>query len=209
MDRVHPYGQLQRRFRRQRMERFARTFKVSPETTVLDVGGDLWNWQFIPVRPRLTVLNLLSPPKDLPPDVTWIVGDATALPFGDESFDVVFSNSVVEHLGTAANQARFAQEIRRVGKAYYVQTPNRWFPIEPHLMAPLIHYIPRSWQRPLYPITPWALMEKATREMLDRQFSELRLLTAGELRVLFPSAEIVTERAAGLAKSFIAQIAPG
>jgi hypothetical protein len=205
MDRVHPYGSLQRRFRRRRMEQFARTFGLTAETRVLDVGGDLWNWQFIAIRPRLTVLNVLPPPAQLPPDVTWVVGDATSLPFGDEAFDIAYSNSVVEHLGTSANQQQFAHEVRRVASAYYVQTPNRWFPIEPHLMAPLIHYMPRAWQRPLYPWTPWALMERATPEALDRQFRELRLLTAGELRTLFPSAEIVTERAVGLAKSFIAQ----
>jgi methyltransferase family protein len=187
------------------MEQFVRTFEVSADTRVLDVGGDLWNWQMIPERPHLTVLNVLPPPHDLPSNVTWVIADATRLPFRDGEFDVAYSNSVVEHLGTDENQQRFASEMRRVARAYYVQTPNRWFPIEPHLIAPFIHYLPRSWQRPLYPFTPWALLNHPTPAAMDQQFRELRLLTAHGLRHLFPSAEIVTERAAGIAKSFIAQ----
>ena len=204
MDLVHPYGALQRRFRRRRMEQFARALGVRPGTRILDVGGDLWNWQFLPTRPTLTVLNVLPAPADLPADVTWVVGDACELPFDDGAFDVAFSNSVVEHLGTAENQGRFAREVRRVARAYYVQTPNRWFPIEPHLMAPLVHYLPRTWQRPLYPLTPWALLNRPDLATLDRQFRDLRLLTAAQLRRLFPEAQILTERAAGLAKSFVA-----
>jgi hypothetical protein len=204
MDFVHPYGALQRRFRRRRMAQFARMVGLGPRTRILDVGGDLWNWQFLPVRPTLTVVNLFPPPSDLPADVTWVVGDACDLPFPDGAFDVSFSNSVVEHLGTAENQRRFAHEVRRVARAYYVQTPNRWFPIEPHLMAPFIHYLPRQWQRPLYPITPWALLNHPDLATLDRQFRELRLLTAAQLHRLFPEAQILTERAAGIAKSFVA-----
>jgi hypothetical protein len=94
--------------------------------------------------------------------------------------------------------------VQRVARAYYVQTPNRWFPIEPHLMAPFIHYLPRRWQRPLYPLTPWALLNSPDLATLDRQFRELRLLTAAQLRRLFPEARILTERAAGFAKSFVA-----
>jgi hypothetical protein len=205
MDLRHPYGAMQRRFRRRRMEQFAVRFGVTAETRVLDVGGDLWNWQMISVQPRLTILNVLPPPHGLPPNVQWVIADATTLPFRGGEFDIAYSNSVVEHLETAANQQRFAAEMRRVARAYYVQTPNRWFPIEPHLIAPFIHYLPRAWQRPLYPLTPWALLNRPTPAAMDQQFRELRLLTARGLRVLFPSAEIVTERAAGVAKSFIAQ----
>ena len=204
MDLVHPYGALQRRFRRRRMAEFARMVGLGPRTRILDVGGDLWNWQFLPVRPTLTVVNLFPPPADLPADVTWVVGDACDMPFRDDAFDVAFSNSVVEHLSTAENQRRFADEVQRVARAYYVQTPNRWFPIEPHLMAPFIHYLPRQWQRPLYPLTPWALLNSPDVATLDRQFRELRLLTAAQLHRLFPEAKILTERAAGIAKSFVA-----
>lgn len=186
------------------MEQFARAVSLGPGTRILDVGGDLWNWQFLPVRPMLTVLNLFPAPPDLPADVTWVVGDACHLPFADGAFDVAFSNSVVEHLGTAENQHQFAHEVQRVARAYYVQTPNRWFPIEPHLMAPLIHYLPHGWQRPLYPITPWVLLNKPDRASMDRQFEELRLLTRAQLHHLFPQAQILTERAAGIAKSFVA-----
>ena len=76
-----------------------------------------------------------------------MAGDGRALPFRDEAFDVVFSNSVIEHVGDAASQRRFAREVARVGRAYWVQTPNRWFPVEQHLLTPLVHWLPKSWQR--------------------------------------------------------------
>ena len=65
------------------------------------------------------------------------------LPFGDGSFDFVFSNSAIEHLRTPERQRRFAVEVARVGKRYCVQTPNRWFPLESHLLTPWVHYLPK------------------------------------------------------------------
>ena len=73
----------------------------------------------------------------------WISRDATNLhEFGDASFDIAFSNSVIEHLSTFENQARMAAEVRRVARAYWVQTPNFWFPIEPHFLVPAWHWLP-------------------------------------------------------------------
>ena len=76
--------------------------------------------------------------------MTWIFADGCRLPFPDKSFDVVFSNSVIEHLGDPRKHEQYAREIARVGVRYFVQTPNRWFPIEPHLLTPLVHFLPRD-----------------------------------------------------------------
>ena len=121
------YYLFQKRFRPRRMELFAALFKIGSNTRVLDVGGTLLNWSFLRIQPRLTILNVHLPSEELPPNVEWIVGDARAMTFEDNSFDVVFSNSVIEHVGEWEDQKRFAEEIRRVGKGYFVQTPITTF----------------------------------------------------------------------------------
>lgn len=72
-------------------------------------------------------------------------GDARDLPFPDRSFDYVVSNAVIEHVGGPEGARRMIAESRRVARIGYLHTtPNRWFPIEPHLMLPLIHWLPET-----------------------------------------------------------------
>jgi hypothetical protein len=134
------------------------------------------------------------------------------LPFRDASFDIVFSNSVIEHVGNNESQHRFASEVMRVGRAFWVQTPNRRFPVEQHLLTPLIHWLPRSVQSAIVPrFTVWSLLMRPMqdrREFYLRHYLEdIRLLTAGELRALFPGARIIRERFLGWTKSLIVQSA--
>src|SRR5438445_13817496 len=119
-----------RHFRTRRMRRFAREFGVTNDTRILDVGGTPLNWSFVASHPLVTIVNLPGEPLDR--RFAWVWGDGRALPFADGSFDIVFSNSVIEHVGDTESHRRFAEEIARVGRAYWVETPNRWFPIEPH-----------------------------------------------------------------------------
>jgi hypothetical protein len=134
-----------------------------------------------------------------------VVGDGRFLPFGDKSFDIVFSNSVIEHLGDFASQQLFAKETVRVGIRYCVQTPNRWFPIDPHLFTPLIHFLPQGWQRRLLRnFTIWGLVARPTLEQCDEFLQEVRLLGYREFKGLFPNAEIYRERFFGLTKSLVA-----
>lgn len=132
------------------------------------------------------------------------MADGKALPFCDRAFDIVFSNSVIKHLGTIDQQRLFADECRRVGIRYYIQTPNRNFPIEPHFLTPIIHYLPRHIQRKLLQYTPWALITKPSEQKIQQVFEEIRLLDKKELQSLFPDAEIWKERFLGLVKSWIA-----
>ena len=133
----------------------------------------------------------------------WIVGDARFMPFTDESFDVVFSNSVIEHMGKWEDQKRFAGEIRRVGKRYFVQTPNYYFPVEPHFITPFIHWLPRSVGRRLIGLTVRYLLTRDLQRSLE-VFDEVRLLRPKEMRDMFPDAKIVYERVLGLPKSIFA-----
>src|SRR4029077_17683516 len=137
-----------RRFRVARMARFQRLLQIDENTRVLDVGGTPGNWSLLAARAQVKILNLPRAIEDRG-SLTWVFADGCQLPFRDKSFDVVFSNSVIEHLGDPFRHEQFAREIARVGVRYFVQTPNRWFPVEHHLLTPLIHFLPWSWQRRL------------------------------------------------------------
>lgn len=198
-------------FRTRRMQRFLAECALTPATRVLDVGGNPLIWATLPpgARPQVVYLNL---PRAAEPEdgvSSWVFADGRQLPFADKSFDLVFSNSVIEHVGSLAAQKQFADEIQRVGRAHWVQTPNRWFPVEPHLLTPLIHWLPRSWQRVLVPrVSVWALtaeVDQLQRQyMLDHYLNDIRLLTARELVSLFPESRLIRERALGWTKSFVA-----
>jgi hypothetical protein len=140
--------------------------------------------------------------------VAWVAGDGRMLPFRDGAFDVVFSNSVIEHVGEAESQRRFAREVARVGRAYWVQTPNRWFPVEQHLLTPFVHWLPRAWQRALAPrFNLWQFVarppEDRRRFYVEHYLSDVRLLSAAGLRALFPGARVIRERFAGVTKSLV------
>jgi hypothetical protein len=192
-----------RRFRRDRMATFQRTFPLTEQTRVLDVGGTELNWSFVGTKPCVTLLNL---PTDGEADV---VGDGRYLPFRDRSFDIVFSNSVIEHIASAEDQRRFAEEVRRTGRAYWVQTPDRRFPVEPHLVTPFLHWLPKGLRVAIARrFTIWSILERPSRDRWEFYIrhcaEEVRLLDARELQAMFPEALILRERFLGMSKSLIA-----
>jgi hypothetical protein len=201
------YEVLLRGVRRRRMARFAAEFAPTPATRILDVGGSLFNWELSPVRARVTLLNVLPPRQRsrLPERFTLLTASGTDLPHGDRAFDIAFSNSVIEHLGSYERQARFAAELRRVGRRLWVQTPARSFFFEPHLLTPFIHWLPRAWQRRLLRhATVWGWLARPTPAQIDRFLRDTRLLGVSELRALFPDCEIRRERFLFLTKSYVA-----
>ncbi len=107
------------------------------------------------------------------------------LPFRDRDFDVVFSSAVVEHVGSRAAQREFLRELCRVGRGFFVTTPNRWFPLEHHTGIPLLHHLPAPLFRSLLRRTPWRYWS---------QEAHLNLLGAAELARAFPSGVTPTIR---------------
>jgi hypothetical protein len=212
MDIHSVYGFFLRPFRRRRMRAFQSSFRPTEGTTILDVGGTPFNWELAGIRSQLTLLNL-SPPggfDTLPANYRFVEGSGTQLEFEQDAFDVVFSNSVIEHLASWEQQQAFAGEIRRVARGLWVQTPARGFPIEPHLMTPFLHYLPLAWQRRLLRnFSVWGLITRPSREAVDGFLSQTRLLGYREMRDLFPDCEIRRERFLGLTKSYVAvRLAP-
>lgn len=189
------------------MRQFSATFTLKGSTRIIDVGGTPFNWNLIPERPSVTLVNLAPPPPDqaIAPNHTFVSADGRELPFPDMAFDIAFSNSVIEHLPTLDDQERFSREFRRVAPNLWLQTPSRWFPIEPHLLTPFIHYLPRTQRRRfIRNFTVWGWLTRPSQEQIEAVSSAYRLLTFGEMRRLFPDCEIRRERFLGLTKSYIA-----
>jgi hypothetical protein len=188
------------------MNRFAETFRPTAETTVLDVGGTSYNWEQIGARFPITLFNTLPLEADgLGAHFTLVQGSGTQLDFADSSFDIAFSNSVIEHVGSLDAQRAFAEELRRVGRQVWVQTPARSFFFEPHLLAPFIHFLPLSWQRRLVRnFSLWGWLTRPSQASVDRMLGGLHLLDYATFRALFPDCEIRRERFLGFTKAFVA-----
>lgn len=133
---------------------------VADDDAILDVGvtsdreqlasNYLEAWH--PRKDRITACGIddASFLEDLYPGLRFVPGDGKALPFADGSFDWVHASAVLEHVGSAADQARFLAELHRVcRKGIFVTTPNRWFPVEFHTVLPLVHWLPKPWFRAL------------------------------------------------------------
>ena len=186
-------------WRERRYRYFLEHCGVSDSDRILDVGAGRGAAleRFNRTNP-IVALDLAPQESDwlAAPNVDVVKGDGTRLPFAAAEFPLVFSNSVIEHV-PPESQAAFAAEIRRVGQRYYVQTPNRWFPIEPHYQLPLFQFLPRRVRM--------ALNRRFTLGWQQRgSWEEITLLSARDLRRLFPDAEIHRERLFGLTKSLMA-----
>lgn len=201
------YRLFQPRFRSERMRLFLETFKPGPETTILDIGGNVYDWDDVPITSKITVLNLAhtdSSPSH-PERFQYICGDGRDLPFPDKSFDIVYANSVIEHLRTEEDQRLFAMEAMRVGRAIFIQTPNRWFPVEPHFISLFVQYLPRKLHRWLLPLLCLRRFLTSEENINSAELAaELRLLSRNDLKNLFPGTAIHSERLLLMPKSFTA-----
>lgn len=205
------YG-LARRFRAKRFQHFCAQTKISATDLILDIGGYYWNWTaHPPMGKAVRIINLDSrhtydkaqhPQHNL--DIA--VADGCALPYIDKSYDVVYSNSVIEHVGNYEKQRAFANECRRVGKRLWIQTPAYEFFIEPHFLAPFIHWTPRNLRLKLVRFfTVWGWVEKPSPDRIRETVDEIRLLRYHEMKELFPGCQILRERFLGVfTKSYIA-----
>jgi len=189
--------------RKGRMTKLAGIFDFKPGARILDLGGQAEIWEHVTVPLDITILNLpgvaAAPPEGAIHQFTFVEGDACNVEaFEANSFDFVFSNSVIEHVGDEKNQAAFAREVRRLSGRYWVQTPSIWFPIEAHTGMPFWFFMPRSiraliirrWEKKL---PAWTGMVKGT-----------TVLSRRAMRAFFTDASLVTERKYGFPKSYIA-----
>ncbi|HEX7503353.1 MAG TPA: methyltransferase domain-containing protein [Acidobacteriota bacterium] len=176
------------------MHFFLDAFIVSGREKILDVGGVPEFWNDIPVIERVTLLNLQAfPDSDRIHSVCYGGG---CFPFVDAEFDVVFSNSTLEHVLGLENQKLFAAEARRVGKGYFIQTPSLLFPFDPHALLPFFNFLPRSLKKVYLHLCHRSFYP-------DRELLDIRLLSRRSLQRLFPDGKIAVERLCGWPKSYV------
>lgn len=198
---------IMRHFRRKRVKCFIHSFPDLPNLTVLDVGGRPFIWELIKqeygLSPKRVVLLNYAIEVDNLAGYESVVGDGTCMIYPEKSFDLVFSNSVIEHVGDIEKMRKFASECERVGKDIYIQSPNRWFPIEPHLVTCFIHWLPRIVYRPLSFLSLRYFSLRNHKHLFYEIFDGINLLSKNELAQLFPGRRITSESFLGFAKSFI------
>ncbi len=183
---------------------------------ILDIGGRVAYWRRFGIdflkaqNVRITLINVteteMGMVDDAPDMFESLVGNGCKLDSADNAFDLCHSNSVIEHVGLWRDMEAFARETRRIAPSYYCQSPNFWFPIDPHFpLVPFNHWMPRPFRMKLMRWLPLAHSGRArdlahAAEMVDGA----RMITGEQMRFLFPDARIQAERFALLAKSYTA-----
>lgn len=188
-------------FRRRRFSGFGR-FCAGLES-IVDFGGTPEIWLRVG-RGKVVLLNIDE--QQVPAGFVAAKGDARKTTFADKSFDLAFSNSTIEHVGTWEDQQAFARELQRVGKRVYCQTPARSFFFEPHYFTPFVvwcGFLLRRYWFVRY-CTYYGMRWKPTREQVRDFQAHLRLLNYSEMQQLFPDCIIRRERFLGMTKAYIA-----
>jgi hypothetical protein len=211
------YGNPRSLSRRFRAERFAyvrplieRVIRTKGRCRIADIGGTEYYWDifadYVATRPVEIDLINLKPEAVTPGRFNVVVGDATDLGhIDDNAYDLVHTNSVIEHVGDWAQMRRMAGHVRRLAPSYFVQTPSYWFPYEPHFRAPFFHWLPEQVRcRLLMSLNLGFGGRHATLDSAMRAVQSSRLIDRRQLAELFPDATIARERVAGLTKSLMA-----
>jgi hypothetical protein len=190
--------------RARRWELLRGVFPAVDKMHVLDLGGTTEFWERAPVRPaHVTVVNLLEPG----PGASWITaieGDACDPVFSSGDYDLAVSNSLLEHVGGYAQRARLAAVIRAAAPRYWVQTPYRYFPIEPHWLFPGMQFAPLAARAFVARTWPLAHTKASSMDEALTQVLWTDLLSKTEMSSLFPDGQVIFEWVTGLPKSLIA-----
>lgn len=200
---------LSHQYRSKRFKFFLSLLNSLPRPiNIIDIGGTPEFWKAMNFQEpgvTITLLNL-DEISEIELPFKSIKGDATNLVnIADQSYDIVFSNSVIEHLFTWENQQKMAAEVKRVGKYHFIQTPNYWFPIEPHWVFPFFQFFPKKVR---YWLTRYFALGHIGKisddDAAKKQVEEVRLLSKSELKNLFPQSSVFSEKFIFFNKSFTA-----
>jgi hypothetical protein len=203
----HSANSFSARARARRWKEFERRFPTIGEMSVLDLGGTAGYWSSAPVRPgALTLLNLF--PQDPPwtENARAIVGSACepSPQLAGETFDLVVCNSVIGSVGGHEMRRRLAEVVLESGRHHWVQTPNRYFPVDPLFLFPGFAMLPYRARLAVSRHWPFGQRQAETPEAAHEHVMTIEYLTAEELRHYFPGSEIWRERLGGFTKSLVA-----
>lgn len=203
-------GSISETFRKKRMKLFEKFCeKIGRNLKIVDIGGTFYHWKSsaeLLESIELTLINIEEETEALPGNVKFIEADGRNLEFlNDKQFDIAYSNSVIEHFSDFEEQMKVASNIRRIAKHHFVQTPNYYFPVEPHFLFPFFQMLPEGMKKTLVKNFSLGWYEKQSDEKSACELvKSIRLLKRKELIELFPDAEIYEEKFFGMNKSFIA-----
>lgn len=177
---------------------------------IADIGGTEYYWEiardFIESAPvEIHLMNLDAGPVKGKKFVSHAANACDLQDFADNAFDLVHSNSVIEHVGNWKNAMAMAGEVRRLAPAYYVQTPNFWFPYEPHFRFPFFQFLPEQVRYRM--LMRMSLGFGGRRQNLSDAVEAVQsaaLLDISQMRELFPDGEIRRERLGPFTKSIMA-----
>lgn len=211
-------GTIRYRFRKKRfalIEGLIRDLLAtgSDPVRILDIGGTARYWSLLDPSLRAHVaVTLLNRQSELDShraelDIAFeeVVGDGCSMPqYADCAFDLAHSNSVIEHVGSYGNMIRFAAETRRTGRAYYVQTPYLWFPLEPHYGVPFVHWLPDALRLQLHSRVSVGYAGRCgTYADAMHRIDGTRIVDKTLMRALFPDGRLERERFMLMTKSLI------
>jgi hypothetical protein len=200
-------GSPAQKMRARRHEWLREAFPGFAAMSVIDLGGTAEWWLRAAVHPAsVHVVNIAREAGDLPPWLRASQADACHLPAAIRAgrYDLAFSNSVLEHVGGWDRRQRFSEAVHALAPAHWVQTPYRYFPLEPHWLFPGFQFLPVAVRAELACRWPLSHAPAASREQGLREALETELVGRSEMRLLFPGSKIRLERVAGLVKSLIA-----
>lgn len=200
-------GSVGERFRAKRWELLLETFPDIESMSVIDLGGRVGTWLRAPFRPAaIHLLNLQEPPAEIPDWLRVDQGDACAISaeFAGRKYDLVFSNSVLEHVGGHAQRARFAENVHALSARHWIQTPYRYFPVEPHWLFPGFQFLPLNARAEISRKWPLVHFPPESREANVRRVMAVELLSRTEMRAYFPHSQLLSEKVLGLTKSLVA-----
>ena len=183
---------------------------------ICDLGGSKHFWEKVGLdvpEENITIYNMSKNETetisgDAYQGIVLRIFDGKTIPVEDNSFDLLTCNSVLEHV-PKPQRASFVEEMRRVSKHVYCQTPAYSFPIDPHFIMPFIHWLPKTLGKYLLCFSPWKILSKPSKDTIDAYFHGTFLLREGELRKLFPDCEIYYERFLGMVKSYVVASSEG
>jgi hypothetical protein len=197
------------KFRLKRFQVFEEFIKNIACQNILDVGGTQSYWETMGLeKVQKYNISLLNLSKEITTSANFVsfIGNAIDLSeFKNGSYDIVFSNSVIEHLSTFERQKIMADEVLRVGKHYFIQTPYKYFFMEPHYMFPFFQLMPLAVKAFL--LKHFNLGSRKRIGNINESYEvakSIRLLSISEMKLLFPGARIIKERFLFFTKSIIA-----